>query len=391
MKKKISILVIIILLFLFGGIYFWQSNKNVNTMTVEEKVNATMKDMTLEEKIAQMLIVYYTKDTVDTDLQKIITEVKPGGFILMKENITTYDKTQKFVSDLQYYSKIPMIISIDQEGGLVQRMQNLEDIKPTDIPAMYSLGKTENIDLAYQVGRVMAEEMRTLGINVVYAPVLDIYSNENNTVIGNRSFGKTKETVSNMALSLANGLEENGVIATYKHFPGHGDTITDSHFQLPIIRKNYAELSNLEWVPFEKAIVNNAKIIMVGHIALPEITGNDTPASLSEVIITDILKEKLNYQGLVITDALNMGALSNTYSEEEIYTKAIEAGVDLLLMPNGSKKAIEYIKKNIAEERIQESVKKILTFKFTYLKENNQLDKSYLGSEEHQQIIDQIK
>jgi beta-N-acetylhexosaminidase len=193
-----------------------------------------------------------------------------------------------------------------------------------------------------------------------------------------------------MAISLAKGLEDNNVIATYKHFPGHGDTDVDSHIDLPVSNKTLQELENEELIPFKSAIENNAKIIMIGHIALPEITGDDTPASLSKVIITDILKNQMGYKGLVITDALNMSALTKNYSYEEIYIKAIDAGVDLLLMPNSSKEAVEYIKNSVSEERIDESVRKILTFKYTYLTGVNNLDITYLGGEEHKQIIDQI-
>ena len=283
-----------------------------------------------------------------------------------------------------------MIISIDQEGGTVQRLKGISDVEVTNIPNMYDLGATGNLNLAYQVGKVMAEELRTIGVNVVYAPVLDVYSNELNTVIGKRSFSSDPQVVTDMASELAKGLEENGVIATYKHFPGHGDTEVDSHVNLPIVKKTYDELLNLELIPFQNAISSGAKIMMIGHIALPEITGDNTPASLSKTIVTDTLKGKLGYQGLVITDALNMGALTKNYSKEEIYTQAIEAGVDLILMPSGSKQAIEFIRKNISEERINESVEKILKFKYTYLGQNNQLDKSYLGGTEHQEVVQQI-
>ena len=160
---------------------------------------------------------------------------------------------------------------------------------------------------------------------------------------------------------------------------------------LPIINKTYAELKNEKLVPFINAINNNAKIIMVGHLALPKITGDNTPATLSKKIITDILKDDLGYKGLVITDALNMGALTKNYTDEEIYVRAINAGCDLLLMPNGSKKAIEIIKKNIDEDRINESVRKILIFKYTYLAEDNSLDESYLGTKGHKNIVNQIK
>lgn len=357
-------------------------------ISIEDKVKQKMEKMTLEQKIAQMLVVYYTNDTVDDSLKETLKKYNLGGFILMKDNITTFDKTKKFVDDLQKNSDIPMIISIDQEGGKVQRLELLEDIKPTYIPSMYELGETNDKELAYQVGKVTAEELRTIGVNVVYAPVLDIYSNKDNEVIGTRSFGTTPEQVSDMAISYAKGLEENGVIATYKHFPGHGDTSVDSHYSLPVITKSYDDLKKFELIPFKKAIENDAKIIMIGHLNITSI--DNEPSSLSKKIITDVLYKDLGYKGLVITDALNMGAITNNYTDEEIYTKTINAGVDLLLMPNGSKKAIEYIKKNISEERINKSVEKILKFKYTYLKDYKTLDKSYLNSKEHQDIISKI-
>lgn len=391
MKKIAFLLLILSLLSISSGcLLMFQKEKDFEKMTVDEKVEYRMKHMTLDEKIAQMLVVYYTSDTVDSNLESILQEVKPGGFILMKENITTYDQTKKFVDDVTKDSEIPMIISIDQEGGTVQRLKGISDVEVTNIPNMYDLGATGNLNLAYQVGKVMAEELRTIGVNVVYAPVLDVYSNELNTVIGKRSFSSDPQVVTDMASELAKGLEENGVIATYKHFPGHGDTEVDSHVDLPVVQKTYDELLNLELIPFQNAISSGAKMMMIGHIAVPEITGDNTPASLSKAIVTDTLKGKLGYQGLVITDALNMGALTKNYSKEEIYTQAIDAGVDLILMPSGSKQAIEFIRKNISEERINESVEKILKFKYTYLDQDHGLDKSYLGSSEHQAVIQQI-
>lgn len=367
-----------------------KKEKSIEDMTVEEKVDYYMDKMTIDEKIAQMLILYYTNDTVDDNLKGIIENHNPGGFIITKDNITTYENTKKFISDLKAASEIPLIISIDQEGGNVQRLQGITDTEVLNIPYMYNLGSTNEEDLAYQVGKVMAEQLKTIGVNVVYAPVVDIYSNPSNSVIGERSFGTNKETVSLMSIALAKGLEDNGIVATYKHFPGHGDTDIDSHANLPIINKTLDELYDLELVPFKEAIKNNAKLIMIGHLSLPDIVGDNTPASLSSKIVTDLLKNDLGYDGLVITDALNMGALTNDYSYEEIYTKAIEAGCDLLLMPNGSSNAITYIKKNISEERINESVRKILTFKFTYLKDYDLLDKSYLNNSSQQEIISRI-
>lgn len=399
--KKISIMVIA-LLFLIGGIILFKDSKkenfdndskvnmptnNIDKDEIAEKVENKLNSMTLDDKIAQMLVIDWRDSDTYDELYRTFREYNLGGFILFKENMSTYQKTKTLIANLNEYSDIPLIVSMDQEGGLVQRLKYLTDVKVTDIPYMYYLGKTNDESLAYNVGRVMAEELRTIGVNVVFSPDIDIYSNPNNTVIGKRSFGKDYLLINKMAGSLAKGLEETGVIPTYKHFPGHGDTEVDSHKDLPIINKTYSELLNLELQTFKYAINNKAKLIMVGHIALPEVTGDNTPASLSKVLITDILKNDFGYNGLVITDALNMKALTNNYSHKEIVTKAILAGVDILLMPEDVENTIKYIKENIEEERIDESVKKILTFKFSYLENYELLDKSYLGSNEHKDII----
>lgn len=365
-------------------------NNDINKDELLEKVNNKLNSMSLDEKIAQLFVVAWRDPNTYDDLYRLFRDKKLGGFILFRENMSTYDKTKTLIFNLQAYSDIPLIISMDQEGGLVQRLKYLKDVKVTDIPYMYYLGKTKDENLAYQVGKVMARELRTIGVNVVFSPDIDIYSNPKNTVIGKRSFGSDYLLVNKMAGSLAKGLEETGVIPTYKHFPGHGDTDVDSHVDLPIINKSYEELKALELQTFSYAVNNNAKIIMVGHIALPNITGDNTPASLSKVLITDILKKDLNYDGLVITDALNMKALTDNYTQEEIIVKAIEAGVDILLMPDDIEKSLDYVKNNISEERINESVKKILMFKYIYLENYELLDKEYLGCKEHKDIISKI-
>jgi len=394
MKKKFIILFIFIITILTGCSNNKKvSNKDFEKLSIEEKVNYKMDNLSIDEKIAQMLIVYYIGDEYDENLSNIIKEVKPGGFILMSDNITTYDRTLNFVKGMQNDSDIPMIISTDEEGGSVQRIKGIRDISVTDIPYMYYLGQTKDKNLAYKVGEIIANELRTIGVNLTYAPVMDIYSNPNNTVIGKRSFGSDPNTVYDMATSLKNGIEDNLVNTCIKHFPGHGDTETDSHFEIPIINKTLVELENSDLLPFIKSI-NDTNMIMVGHIALPKITNSSIPASLSKEIVTDLLKNKYNYKGLVITDALNMRSLTDNYSDKEIYTMAINAGVDLLLMPNGSKNAIKYIKEAIDDEEIDintinESVRKILTYKYSNIKENY-LDKSYLNKSEYSNVLNQI-
>lgn len=389
MRKIVVLLLVLLLSSCSKADLKKEKVKNVEeVIKKEDKIDKIMSGMSIDEKISQMLIIQYDSSYVDDNLKNVLKSTPPGGFILMKDNITTFDETRKFVSDLNENSKIPLIISIDEEGGSVQRLKYLTDVIPTDIPFMYDIGLTGNYDISYNVGKVLAEEVKTVGVNVDFAPVIDVYSNINNQVIGKRSFSSDVRVVSDMGYYLAKGLEDNGVIATYKHFPGHGDTDVDSHVSLPVINKNIDELNSLEFIPFKNAIKNGAKMIMIGHIALPLVTGNNEPATLSKKII-DILKNDLNYKGIIITDALNMGALTNIYSSSDIYIKAIEAGNDLLLIPVDGIEAINFIKGNVSEERINESVKKILRFKFKYLN-NAFLDKSYLGNESHKLVISNI-
>lgn len=387
MKK---IIVFVLILLISGCTNIKESVKEVKKETIKkDKIDIMLENMSIEEKIAQMLIIEYDSDYVDDNLKSFLNTTPPGGFILMKENITTFDKTRQFVSGLKENSRIPLIISIDEEGGSVQRLKYLMDSSVSDIPFMYNVGLTNNYDLAYNIGKIIAEEVRTIGVNVDFAPVIDIYSNPNNTVIGKRSFGSDAEIVSNMAVRFTKGLEDNGVIGVYKHFPGHGDTDIDSHESLPIINKSLDDLKSFELVPFKSAVKAGAKMIMVGHIAIPQITHDNTPASLSKEVI-DILKDDLNYNGLIVTDALNMGAISDNYSNEEAYIKAVEAGNDLLLIPSDGINTINIIKDKVSLDRINESARKILKFKYDYLDKDNFLDKSYLGSEEHAKIISQI-
>lgn len=369
----------------------------VITPTSENEIDKLLKKMTLEEKIGQMIILSYRSATVDSTLNNTLNTVKPGGIILFKENITTYDATLKFIKDVKKTNTIPLFISIDEEGGNVQRLPSLTDHETSNIPYMYYVGKTNDVTNATKIGNVIAEELKVFGFNLDFAPDIDVWSNKNNTVIGRRSFGSDPTLVGNMGISLGTSLLNNGIVPVYKHFPGHGNTATDSHYSLPVVTKTEAELMNSDLIPFTMAIENNAPIIMVGHLAVPNITKDDTPASLSKILITDLLKTKMNYHGLVVTDALDMGALTENYTSEQIYTMAVNAGVDILLMPSSSKECLEIIKNavlngEISESRIDESVRKILTLKYEKIEPtyNEYLDIDTLASTSHQQVINSI-
>ena len=394
MKNKILIIFLGILI-LVGC----SSNKNEEKKDSEKtKVDEVLENMTLDEKIGQMMIIYYRAASMDSTLKSALETVQPGGFILFAENMSSYDGTLKLIKEIKASSKIPMFMSIDEEGGKVQRLLKLQGKEVSNVPSMYDVGLKNDTELTYQVGKLLAEELKVFGINMDFAPVIDVYSNPDNKVIGTRSFGTTAELVSTHGQKLAAGLLDNGVIPVYKHFPGHGNTATDSHYDLPLVNKTKEELMNLDLIPFIDAIKNDAKLIMVGHLAVPSLTGDNTPASLSKSMITDFLKNELDYKGLVITDALDMGALTNYYSDDEICGKAVEAGVDILLMPKSSKKCLKSVQdavKNgtVTEEQINESVRKILELKYEYIEKDydNYLDVSYLNSKEHQEIINRIK
>ena len=392
--KKIFIVLCLILVLSIGCN---QKKEDIVVDEIDKRISETMSNMSLDEKIEQLIIVYYSSSKVDNTLKKALEEVQPGGFILFSDNITNYEDTLSFIKEIKALTKIPMFISIDEEGGKIQRLQSLDE-ETTDIPYMYNVGLVDDTDKTYNVGKVIAEELRVFGINMDFAPVIDVYSNEENTVIGERSFGSDASLVSRHGLALSKGLEDNGVISVFKHFPGHGNTETDSHVSLPIVDKTKEELMELDLVPFIDAIKNNADVIMIGHLAVPSITGDNTPASLSKELVTDFLKDELGFKGLVVTDALNMKALTNYYSDEEICAKAVEAGVDILLMPSKSRTCVKSIqnaikKGTITEERIDESVKKILRLKYEKVEENynDYLPKEYLNSSEHQEVINSLE
>lgn len=355
-----------------------------------DPIKERLAAMTLDEKVAQMLIVQNVGITVSADEAERLAKAPYGGYILMAPNYGTLAQTRGLVERLQKLSKTRLIIATDQEGGLVQRVAEIKDKRATPIPEMNRLGRTSDAELAREVGRVMAEEMRTIGINVDFAPDADVFSNPYNTVIGTRSFSAQPDTVSKMSIAVAEGLEDNGVIATYKHFPGHGDTATDSHLSLPIINRTRAELDQNDLIPFKNAVASGAKIIMVGHIALPQIIGDNTPATLSKEMMTGILREECQFEGLIVTDGMNMGAITNNYPEAEASYRAINAGADMLVLPSHPDVAIDAIKKGVSAERIDEAVYRILKFKNDYLEDYEYLDESYFGSAEHAAVVQRI-
>ena len=394
--KKLLILLVVLLAAGGGACLIWrpweqkgvQYREETSEPSATDKIQEKLDKMTLDEKVSQMIIPQAPQAILPKATIEKLQTAPYGGYILMGDNYQTLLKTREFVEELQSLAKTPLIITTDEEGGSVQRLQSVTDRQATDIPFMYQIGQTGDVSKAQTTGRVLAEELRTVGVNVDLAPDADVYSNPSNTVIGQRSFSSDPEIVAEMALALAAGLEENGIMAVFKHFPGHGNTTIDSHSALPIIEATREELEASDVIPFRNAISNNAKIIMTGHSALPNITGDNTPASLSQKLTTDLLRNELGFNGLIMTDGLNMGALTSNYEPAEIYQMAVEAGADLLLLPTDPELAVQTIKEKISESRINESVYRILSFKETYLTDYRYLDDSYFGSSEHQEVVE---
>jgi len=337
---------------------------------IELLIERKIENMSLEEKIAQMVIISCETTEYDDLLKKDLQSYQPGGFIIFRYNIKSYQQISDLVTAMQNDSKIPMFISVDQEGGRVQRFKNIAGVDLTVIPSMAEVGLINDEEYAFVVGKTIGEELKIFGVNMDFAPCLDVLGNSKNTVIGNRSFGSNPETVSKMGLAVAEGIRQQGVIVVYKHFPGHGTITEDSHFNLPVLKKTKEQLYDFELIPFIAAVKEECDVIMIGHISLPSITGNNTPASLSKEVL-DILRIELNYKGIIITDALDMKAIKDNYQEDEIIIMAINAGVDILLMPEGLESTIAIVKKAIEEntisiESIDNSVKRILMLKSKY-------------------------
>ena len=363
-------------------------HEEVEVIDSEEYVNIT--NLTLDEKIAQMLIVDIPNTVLDENLSSMLTTYKPGGIILFSDNVIDYDNVVNLVNDMQKLSNIPLFIGADEEGGKVQRFTKIAN--KTYIPAMEKLGMLNDVNLAQDVGIVIGKELRALGVNLDFAPVMDVAIG--NSFMKGRSLGSDAQVVSNLGVAIGKGLESQNVIPVYKHFPGHGSTKTDSHVDLPILTETKEELYNINLLPFIEAIKNDAPMIMVGHLATPNITNDYVPASLSKTIIMDLLKEELGYKGIVITDALNMQALTKNYTKSEILEMAINAGVDILLMPGNIDEVIPLIKESIAkgtikEEQIDNSVRKILTLKKQIRLDN--YPQETLGTPENKEIMARIK
>ncbi|WP_346984020.1 glycoside hydrolase family 3 N-terminal domain-containing protein [Chryseobacterium sp. POE27] len=328
-------------------------------------VDKTYKHLSQDERLGQLFIVaLYTNkgENEISNVRNIVVKEKIGGLILMQDDAA---REINLVNEFQQKSKVPLMIGMDAEWGVYQRIATAHKF-----PWAMTLGAIQDKNLIHQMSAKIAEDCHRMGINWDFAPVVDVNTNPDNPIIGNRSFGSEVNNVISSALAYANGLQDNNILAAIKHFPGHGDTSTDSHLDLPVVSHHLERLNTIELAPFKALMNKGIGGVMVAHLYVPALeSGKGIPASVSKNVITGLLKDQLGYKGLIITDALNMGAVANKYKPGELDAMAFKAGNDIMLFSQGVSEGKKLIQKaidngEIPQSRVEESVKKILLTKY---------------------------
>ena len=379
------------------------SPTETTTEMASPQVEKLLEDMPLKQKVTQMIMPDFRKwqeagQESPQDLTKVNAEVAEaidkydfGGVILFAENVKETKQTLALTQDMQKAAienkanngKIPLLLAIDQEGGIVYRLGS-----GTALPGNMAIGATNDPKLATEAGQIIGRELSALGLNVDFAPVLDTNNNPQNPVIGLRSFSSDPNRVAYLGIPMMKGIQDYNVAVAAKHFPGHGDTAVDSHTGLPLVDKSLTELEKLELLPFKKAMDAGVDLLMTAHIQYPQIekdqvvskeTGEKiyVPATLSDDILTGLVRKKYGYKGVIVSDAMGMDAIAKNFGEVEAVKMAIKAGVDLVLMPTTLRSKADLTKidtivnavvdavqtGDISEERLNESVRRILTLK----------------------------
>ena len=382
--KRVLILVFLGLFTLGSCSYYYKKDETYISVKVSEpdEILERINAMSLDEKIGQLFIVgfdggsYLTQEDIS-----LIRDYKVSGFIFFRRNIQTSDQVVKLINEIKSVNNaectVPMFLSLDQEGGTVTRLPD-EIIK---FNRAHDIGKLNDENYAYDVAKLMGEIIHSLGFNMNFAPVLDVYTNSENMVIGSRSFSSDKEVVAKLGIATMNGLKDNDIIAVGKHYPGHGDTKEDSHYELPVLDHDYERVKGVEIYPFKMAIENGIDSILVSHLFYKNIDPENI-VTLSKVFLYDILRKDLKFRGLVITDDMIMKGLTNHISIPEACFEAFKAGVDVLLIGSGYQNIVEsinYIKQSvlngIQEFEIDRKLYNILRIKQKYNVNNDSVSR----------------
>lgn len=379
-KKQRGFLLLIIysLIFILGC---------TSTKTERIEVYSTNNyELSLRQKIGQLFVIrpeainknitleilhsQYCPGTTEItpDMQELYQEYPAGGFCIFDRNIKNPDQIKKLNSQIhKLFSPSPLIF-IDEEGGPVSRIANNKNFEVPQFKNMGEIGKSGKTENAYMAGYKIGNYLKEYGFNVDFAPIADVNTNPKNPIIGSRAFSQNPDIAAQMDISFLQGLHDNNIYGCLKHFPGHGDTQTDTHKGYAETTKNWNELKNCEMITFQKGIDFGVQIIMTAHIAAPKVTGTNEPATISSLLLTEKLRGEMGYKGIIITDAMEMGAIRKEYNSAEAAVRAIEAGADIILMPFNYREAFEGIFEavksgRISEKRIDESVNRILALK----------------------------
>ena len=344
-----------------------------------------IKKMSLREKVGQMFFVRpealdtsihwneyqdlpdYKLQQVNKTMRDVSKDYPIGGMILYAHNIVDEAQLGEFIAEIRTLNGSPLL-AIDEEGGRVARIANNGNFDVPKYESMAAIAESGDPNEAYKAAFTIGSYVKKYGFDIDYAPVADVNTNPENIVIGARAFSDDPETAAEFVVSYLNGLDSAGVIGTLKHFPGHGDVKTDTHSGYAETNKTWEEMLKCEMIPFKAGIEAGAQMIMTAHIAAPKVTGDDLPATLSSVILQDKLRGELGFKGIIVTDAMDMGAITTQFGNAEAAIKSIQAGVDVVLCSKDFTQVFDAVvnaveKGNIKETRIDESVKRILELK----------------------------
>ena len=364
-KSQITFLIILLLSLKISAQYQPKNLSKEDLKKANDWVQKTYNSLSQDQKLGQLFIIaLYTNKGEDyiNNVRNIVVNEQIGGLILMQDDAA---KEINLVNEFQTKSKVPLMIGMDAEWGIFQRIATAHKF-----PWAMTLGAIQDKNLITEMAAKIAEDCKRMGINWDFAPVVDVNTNPDNPIIGNRSFGSEVSNVVHSGLAYSNGLQNNNILAAIKHFPGHGDTNTDSHLDLPVVSHDLKRLTDIELAPFKALMDKGIGGVMVAHLYVPALEKEKgIPASISKNIISGILKEKFGFKGLIITDALNMGAVAKRYKPGELDALAFKAGNDIMLFSDGVKEGKRLIQlaidnKEISQNRIEESVKKILLTKY---------------------------
>lgn len=354
--------------------------------------------MTLRDTIGQLFMLGFSGTTVSGELKTLLTDYRPGGVILFARNLKTPAQIAGLTNDLQHLTPdAPLLISVDQEGGRVSRLPSGFTI----FPACSRLGQCGSSELAYAVAGATAAELRAVGINMNMAPVLDINTNPQNPIIGDRAFSADPVQVCSLGLATLAGLQDHRVIACGKHFPGHGDTSADSHKELPVVDASAERLFDLELRPFRHAIENGLATIMTAHVLYRSLDDR-LPATLSPAILSGLLRDELRFQGVTVTDDLEMRAIVDHYGIGDAAVLALQAGADLLLICQDQNRQVAAMEAvhlavkdgTIPQTRIDASLRRITDLKRRFLLPYAPADptavRQIVGQRDHKALLDKL-